>query len=205
MAATSKEDARFEFRCWARHFGPVGLCLDQVRSSEGIRESDEIYIVSMAGDINVKVRDDALDVKKLTQTQDDLEQWRPLSSTAFPLSVATLACEILPALGTAAPEGLSGKAHSVDRFLRDVVFPNSRLNAAAVSKRRVAFTLTECMAEIVEVRINGAELHTLALESTDPAAVTAARRRLHMEAMENLSYPAAIRRVVGMEPLRTPC
>jgi hypothetical protein len=42
------------------------------------------------------------------------------------------------------------------------------------------------------------------VESPDPAAVLEARRMLGLDDMENVSYVQAIKRVVGMVPLRTP-
>ena len=71
-------------------------------------------------------------------------------------------------------------------------------------KRRFAFTVNDCMTELVEVWINGAGLHTVAVESTDPAAVSETKSMLGLDDLENVNYLRAIKRVIGMEPLRTP-
>ena len=69
-------DARFEFRCWARNFGMVETRIRRFSECHGIRESNEIYVVSLANnDTNIKIRDDDLELKSLIKKQDNLEQW----------------------------------------------------------------------------------------------------------------------------------
>jgi hypothetical protein len=60
------------------------------------------------------------------------------------------------------------------------------------------------MTELDEVWINGAGMHSIAIESTDPAAVSEARHTLGLDDLENVNYLRAIKRVIGMELLRTP-
>jgi hypothetical protein len=74
----NENDARFEFRCWARNFGMVDTRLRRLSDCHGVRESDEIYIVAAGNDdTNIKIRDGTLDVKVLIETRGDFERWRP--------------------------------------------------------------------------------------------------------------------------------
>lgn len=197
-------DARFEFRCWARDFSMVETRLPARSDCHDVRESDEIYIVAAdSDDTNVKIRDGALEIKALIEKRDGLEQWQPLSKIAFPLTAAALRDEVLPQLGAAVPS-LARETYSVDAFLAEIVAPHPGPAAAQVSKRRFAFTVNGCMTERDEVRIDGAGLQSIAIESTDPAAVLEARHVLGLDELENVNYLQAIKRVIGMEPLGTP-
>jgi hypothetical protein len=121
----------------------------------------------------------------------------------MPIAAAALAGDVLPQLGVAVPR-LSRESYTLDQFLAVVVLPHRELAAAAVFKRRFAFTVNGCMTELDEVWINGAGLHTVAIESTDPAAVSETRLMLGLDGLENVSYVRAIKRVIGMEPLKSP-
>jgi hypothetical protein len=200
----TESDARFEFRCWARNFGMVDTRLRRLSDCHGVHESDEIYIVAAGNDgTNTKIRGGNLDIKVLTEKRGDLERWRPQTKCEFPVAAAALGGEVLPQLGVAVPR-LSRESYALDQFLAELVLPHWQLAAAAVFKRRFAFTVNGCMAELDEVWINGAGLHTVAIEATDPAAVSEARLILGLDSLENVSYVRAIKRVIGMEPLKSP-
>jgi len=178
--------------------------LRRLSDCHGVRESDEIYIVAAGNDgTNTKIRDGVLDIKELIETRGDLERWRPRTKREFPLTAAALEGEVLPQLGVAVPR-FSREPYTLDQFLAEVVLPHRELAAAAVFKRRFAFTVNGCMTELDEVWINGAGLHTVAIESTDPSAFSEARLMLGLDGLENLSYVRAIKRVIGMEPLKSP-
>jgi hypothetical protein len=197
-------DARFEFRCWSRNFGSVDTRLRRLSNCHGIRESEELYIVAAANDdINIKIRDGSLDIKTRIETRGDLERWAPRATCAFPLTRATLEGEVLPWLSVALPQP-SRETYDLDRFLEEIVLPQPELAVAAVFKRRFAFTVNGCMTELDEVWINGAGMQSVAIESTDPGAVVAARHTLGLDDLENVSYPQTIKWVIGMVPLRTP-
>ena len=117
----------------------------------GIRESNEIYVVSLANnDTNIKIRDDDLELKSLIKKQDNLEQWYPRTNRVFPLTAATLEEELFRPCKVAMPS-LSLESYSLHQFLNEIVLPHEELSAAAVFKRRFAFTVNDCMTELVEV------------------------------------------------------
>ena len=61
-------------------------------------------------------------------------------------------------------------------------------------------TLAGCTAELAEITIDGSPLQTAAVEATDPEAVLQAMEKLGLGDAENVSYPLAIKRTIGMLP-----
>jgi len=56
-----------------------------------------------------------------------------------------------------------------------------------------------CITELAYVSIAGEDIQTAAVESTDLEALRDARRLTGLDAYENISYPAAIKRAIGWE------
>ena len=70
-------------------------------------------------------------------------------------------------------------------------------------KCRFGFTINGCITEIAELLVNGAAIRTLAVESEDREAVLRTKEMLGLGEHENVNYPLAIKRIIGMEPLRS--
>jgi hypothetical protein len=192
---------RYEFRAFAQNFGLVEERLRAGRPSEQIRESVEFYVVSAGNeDHNVKIRYETLDIKKLMEVRDGLEQWRPVLKVELPLAANTIREEVLRALGVE-PEELAREAYTARQLIDEVVRPHPDLAAAHVFKRRFGFTVHGCTAEIAELLINGAAIRSVAVESEDPGVVRDAMAQLGLAAYENVNYPRAIKRVLGLAPL----
>ena len=192
---------RFEFRTWARNFGMVETRMRRLSQCQGIRESDEVYIVSAGNDENnTKIRDAKMDIKTLVGERDGLEQWRPRMKGAFPIAAEALVADVFPAFGVVMPS-LDCDEYTLDRFLDGIIRPHRELIAVTVFKRRFAFTVNDCICEHAEVWINGAGLQTVAVESTDLPAVLKAKRMLGLDDYENVNYLRAIKRVIGLEPV----
>ena len=81
---------RWEWRTFGEDFKAVEASFSRY-NVQRIRESAEIYILSTKNDVNVKIRNELLDVKTLeTVNEDGLEQWRPRMKASFPLSLSDL-------------------------------------------------------------------------------------------------------------------
>ena len=196
--------SRFEFRAWARNFGMVETRMRRLSQCQGVRESDEVYIVSAGNDeTNTKIRDAKMDIKVLVQERDGLEQWCPGMKGAFPMAAKTLAADVFPAFGVAMP-ALDRDEYTLNQYLVEIIRPHCDLVAVTVFKRRFAFTVNDCIAEHAEVWINGAGLQTVAVESEDIPAILEAKRMLGLDDYENVNYLRAIKRVIGMEPVPGP-
>lgn len=192
---------RFEFRTWAQCFGRVVEKMRTLSRCEKIRESAETYIVSAANNRNnTKIRDKLMDIKALVAERDGLEQWNPRMKGAFPIDAGILRTQVFPAFDVEMPP-LARDSYTLDQYLGEVIRPHRDLAAVSVFKRRFAFTVNGCITEHAEILINGAAIQTVAVESTDVAAILEAKRMLGLGEYENVNYLRAIKRVIGMEPL----
>ena len=185
---------RWEWRVAGEQAEPAARRLADL-ASERERESDELYVLSRDAEDSVKVRDGDLDVKHLERVSDEgLEQWRPVLKAAFPLSAADVGT-VLGALRVAGvtPEPVGTLDELLDRLVR----PRDDLRAVEVHKRRRHVTVGGCMAEVSDLRADGKDVRTVAVESEDPERLLEVVRELGLDAAPNTSVPRALRELVG--------
>ena len=180
--------ARWEWRA----FGAAGA--DGAFGSlepDRVEESDETYVLSRAGDASTKVRDGRLDVKRLVQVRDDgLEQWRPAMKAVFPVS-ASDADVALEALQSHA--ALTRGARSAD----ELAGAGPGLLAVPVHKRRAHYTVGGCRAELTSLKTASGTVDTIAVESEEPARVSAAVRDLGFDTRRNVCVARGLKALVG--------
>ena len=179
---------RWEWRTFGQHFGAAEDAFAALTPT-GVQESDELYLLSGAGD-NVKVRDDLMDIKILVEVDaDGLEQWRPVLKAGFPLA-ATEVGRVFDALRLATPP-LTREAYTLDQFAAELAVP-SGIRAVAVHKRRVRYKVGGCTSEVTDVVADGRPTRTIAIESEDAAAVLAAVRSVGLGGYRNTGYPKGL-------------
>jgi exopolyphosphatase / guanosine-5'-triphosphate,3'-diphosphate pyrophosphatase len=185
--------ARWEWRAFGDGFGGAE---DRVGEPERVQESDEVYLVSRLTDANVKVRDGLLDVKELEHVDTaGLEQWAPVLKAEFPVAADQVAA-VLDRLGVTAE--LSRAAYSLDELLDEVVGVSPDLLAVRVHKRRQRYTIGGCMSELTDLRTDVGDTRTVAVESEDAEAVTAAVRDLGLADLPNTSFPRGLKPLAGL-------
>ena len=190
---------RWEWRSFGRRFGGAEERLAQLTPS-GVQESDEIYLLSGAGE-NVKVRDALMDIKVLREVNaDGLEQWTPVMKAGFPLAAAEVA-KVFEALTLPTPSPVRA-SYTLDAFIEQFAAPGGAIRAVKVHKRRTRYTVGGCMAELSEVVANGKPTRTLAVESEDAARVMRAVRELGLGGYTNTSYPRGLAALIDDEPVR---
>jgi exopolyphosphatase / guanosine-5'-triphosphate,3'-diphosphate pyrophosphatase len=134
---------RWEWRSFGRHFGGAEAILARLTPS-GVQESDEIYLLSGAGE-NVKVRAALMDIKVLREVNaDGLEQWTPVMKASFPLQAAD-AAKVLEALRLPIPTAVRD-SYTLDEFIEQFAPPGGTVRAVQVHKRRTRYTVGGCMA-----------------------------------------------------------
>lgn len=164
------------------------------------QETDEVYILC-DDEINLKIRFDLLDVKKLIQVgEDGLELWAPVSKTQFPLTSEQIQTGF-SSMGIA-PVDIPGETYDLDTFLAELVDPHPDLSAVHVHKRRVRYSVNGCMAELTALTANGVETSTIAVESEDREAVLGGVEQLGLSGHVNTSYSRGLRRLLGLAPAR---
>jgi exopolyphosphatase/guanosine-5'-triphosphate,3'-diphosphate pyrophosphatase len=188
---------------WRTFGDDLGAAVERLAATEPERtgETDELYLVWRTGKNTVKVRNDVLDVKRLEEVDDrGLERWKPVVKAPFPVSAADVraACD---ALGLAEPE-LARPAYTLDQLDHELVRPAPELTSVAVHKLRRHYAVGGSMVEVSDVRAEGRETRTVAVESEDPARVAATLAELGLEGRTNTSYPLALRILVGFGAVR---
>jgi exopolyphosphatase/guanosine-5'-triphosphate,3'-diphosphate pyrophosphatase len=186
---------RWEWRTFGDSFGDAE---DRLRAGDatGVKESDEVYVLSVESDSSVKVRGGQMDVKRLEAVSEvGLEQWRPVLKAEFPLAAADVGA-VLDALAVARP--LVRDAYTLDELLEEIVRADPALHAIDVHKRREHFTFAGCMAELSELRTDAGSRRTIAIESEDPARLVAAVAELGLEARANVNVPRALKALAGI-------
>jgi len=192
---------RYEFRVFAPDLGSIEAHIRGQASLSRYRESLETYLlIPGRPDLNLKIREGALELKRLLQREGALEQWHPEFRQVFPVSVEQLTEQLEGHLNLAEPPTVNGD-WDAGRFVHWVADPYIGVGVASLFKQRFGFELYDCLVEIDRLLVNGAGLASVALESTDAEAVLALRERLGMSEQDNVSYVLALERVLGRSPL----
>jgi exopolyphosphatase / guanosine-5'-triphosphate,3'-diphosphate pyrophosphatase len=191
---------RWEWRTFGERFGAADDRFAEL-TPDRVEESDEIYLLSLDSDASVKVRDDRLDVKRLEHVNDEgLEQWRPVMKATFPLVAQDVAL-LLSKLGADVPT-LARDAYTLRELGDEVVGPSGSLLAVQVHKHREHYTVNGCMAEVTELRTGSGSTRTIAIESEDPARVSATVHELGLGSRPNVCVARGLKGLVRFEAIR---
>ena len=210
LAAANEIVPRFEFRIFGHDFVTLQRRIRKVAPCESIVESKEISVLSGSrenGDRNVKIREGKLEFKRLIDRINGLERWKPTGSLEFPIDRAAIPDSLFPvsALERTLPFPDSLTAMVTEKeFLHHIAQDSPcgpRLYRANVFKRRSRFTLQDCPVEIDWILVNGAAIESIAIESRCAEQVLAVRSALGLEQFENVAYPLAISRILGIRTL----
>jgi hypothetical protein len=189
---------RFEFRTFGHHFTEYKEQMiqltQQVPEDLQVRIFDEVYIISKTlDDINIKIKNNLLDIKKLLNIDGKLEQWNTISKYEFPLSIELLTDEILPSLNADIPI-INIHEFDINKFL-NISKQHKDLLTVPVHKKRYAYIINYTMCEYAEVIIGNEYLYTVAVESTDKMEVRRTVTQLNLDLYENINYVQAIKQV----------
>jgi exopolyphosphatase/guanosine-5'-triphosphate,3'-diphosphate pyrophosphatase len=166
------------------------------RTPDRVEESDEVYVLSVASDASVKVRDGMMDVKHRLEVDDDgLEQWKPVLKAPFPLAADDVA-SVFATLAVPAPPLERGE-YMLEQFLEELVAGRAGLLALPLQKHRSRHTVAGAMAELTEIRTAGGGTWTVAAESEEPALVLDAVRELGLQARRIVCVAAGLKALVG--------
>ncbi len=185
---------RYEYRVWAPDLTELAGRLATHCTPLGVRVSEETYLVLARTDLNIKIRAETLDIKRLVRVQRGFQLWTPILKEAFPLTASSAA----EAMGYLAATR-SADEHApldMDEFLARAEETGTAM--ATVTKHRHGYVLEDCILEFTEVTINGLGLHSVAVESEDLDSALAVADRLGIIEHSNESYQRAIRRALGM-------
>ncbi|OYT11449.1 MAG: hypothetical protein B6I19_11405 [Bacteroidetes bacterium 4572_114] len=168
---------RYEFRIFGNDLAKYESKIKKLSSKEMTRQMDSVYLLTpWKRKNNVKIREGVMDIKVLEQDHLDLQQWNPFLVGEFPLDLK--------------------------QFINEVVTVDPDLAIAYVWKTRHAYTVANCITEIAEIKVNGAAIKTICIESENPKNVIEAKKLLTIDGkVENVSYPLALKRIMGLTAL----
>lgn len=195
MSGPEKSNApRWEWRIFGSDLSAIEAKIGAAAVAP--RHSEEIYLLNAATPHSAKIRDSALEVKRLLRVDaNGLELWNPAFRAEFPLSAPMLA-EAFAALALAPPH-LPAKDFDCGAFLTEVVARCAALWAARVKKARRQFVFLDCAAEFVQVRVGALSLESFAIESEEPALVLFALRELGLNSRLNVNFPKGVERALA--------
>lgn len=193
---------RYEFRIFGNDLVKHIKKIEQLSTKQMTREMDSVYLLtSWKRKNNVKIREGVMDIKVLEQEYQGLQQWSPFLVGEFPLDNDVIKTVVFPALGIESPV-FERKNYTLKQFINEVVTIDPDLAVAYVWKRRHAYTVGECITEIAEIKVNGAFIKTICIESEDPEKVINAKQIIGIGSnVENVSYPLALKRIMGLTAL----
>jgi len=193
---------RYEFRIFGNNLEKYIKKIEELSPKEMTREMDSVYMLtSWKRKNNVKIREGVMDIKVLEQEHLGLQQWNPFLVGEFPLDSDVIKTVVFPALGIESPM-FERKNYSLKQFISEVVTVDPDMAVAYVWKTRHAYTVGGCITEIAEIKVNGASIKTICIESEDPDKVIDAKQLLGISSkVENVSYPLALKRIMGLTAL----
>ncbi|MBT3302227.1 MAG: hypothetical protein HOD63_02615 [Bacteroidetes bacterium] len=201
MTTENQIKPRFEFRAFGHHLEELINKMNQLSKVERIRDIYEVYLMS-AGNIknNVKIRNKMMDIKVLLSEKKSLELWEPYLVGEFPMKASIIRSEVFPAFGVESPP-FERDVYTLVQFLDELISPDPDIIAVYTQKKRYAYTINNCICEVAEVIINGALIKTIAVESEDLKDILDTKTLIGFnEQEENVNYPLAIKRVIGLFP-----
>ena len=192
---------RWEWRTFARSVRADAV-FDALEANT-VDESDEVYLLAPGGD-NVKVRHGLVDVKVLRQ--------RPMrpgcsggnrSSRSRSPSTPTPPRTVFQGLRRPLPE-VPTDGLTLDDVLAAAGAgePGGPPRRFPVRKQRHRYTVAGCQAERAVFEVGPHRTTSIAVESTDPAAVLATIQHLGLAGYVNVDVPAGLRRMVDAVPQR---
>jgi hypothetical protein len=193
---------RYEFRLFGNDLSKFEEKIKAFSKEEQIRQMNSVYLLTpWKRKNNVKIREGVMDIKNLEHEYDGLEQWSPFLVGEFPLNAEVIKSLVFPALGVESPV-FARKKYSLSQFIDEVVSVDPDLAIAYVRKYRYAYTVAECITEIAEIKVNGAFIKTICIESEEPEKVLKAKLMLGIDSKtENVNYPLALKRIMGLAKL----
>jgi hypothetical protein len=196
----TEKESRFEFRTFGQDLVNAGKRMARLSAPlpEAMweRSTEEWYLTSKYNyEHNIKIRADQLEVKKLLQKVNGLEQWKPIISEAFPVPAFYISLIFeLSGVETPLPEHRSYEADELLKLLQD----HEHLQLTEVRKQRSAYQVNSTICETATVLINGAKLYSVSSEGTKVEDVLNTIAAIELGGAENINYIEAIKRVTGI-------
>jgi hypothetical protein len=194
----------FEYRSFGQDFGEAEEELNQLANKNSTEsESYDYYILSEANTkYNVLIRKEKLIIKELVSAGKKLEKWNVNWAENFPISKDFIENIFFPTCGIEAPQ-IEKEQYDIIDFIAQIINIDPDLKLVEVYKKKKEFIFNNCNCEIADNLINGAYIKTFNIESEVIEDVYSTLTILGInEAFVNTNYPAVIKQIIGLEPLK---
>lgn len=181
MEKNKKQPLRYEFRVFGNNLNKASRILASLKPIAKNIKSRELYILLKDNEtINIKIRNDKLEIKILIEVIDDLQKWEPVLIEAFPISKETIEKYFSPLVK------FEKEKYTKDDLLN--LLKNKKIKTVSVDKTRTKYLLDTILFETAHIDINGREISTLCLESDNIDKLKKTIQNLKLEHINNSSY-----------------
>lgn len=181
---------RFEFRVFAEQFQSLVQSFHNLFLAHKITKKNtssvEFYLLSENNNLNIKIRDELIDIKKLITKVDSLEQWESLFKIKFPIDTKMIK-EIFTTLLNVKLPSLNQNKYTKEQFI-SFIQSYKLISMVRVHKKRTQYTIDDLILEISDIDIEGRTLQTLCVESVNKDELQKFLKKYHMDSMKNTNY-----------------
>ncbi len=158
--------------------------------------SEEIYFLIDNPALNIKLRHDLIDVKKLLLVNPDgLEKWIPILKADFPIQ-PTHMHELFRLSELDFEEAVTGV--DVEAFVAS--FSNlNQIEVVKISKKRSKYLVYGVSAELTKIRMEHLQFATISMENETSDLIKKAKIKLGININSNENYPAALKRYMSLK------
>jgi hypothetical protein len=201
------EKARFEFRIFGNALGQALEEMLPALAAAPIQKQTDIYLLTtenatVNATVNLKLRDNCLNSKRLMRYQQGLERWHPYFDLSLPITAAFLQEFLFPLLAVPAPP-LHKEAYAAAELL-DLIALVPEMRAVRVHKQRRHCQIDGCQVEAATLYVaNHFYTRSVALEAVDALAVQRLRARLGLLDEENVNYNRGLTALLNEHPSLT--
>lgn len=182
-------EPKWEWRAFDEHFGAAeAQILARVTSTSC---SEESYLVAEPADVNVKIRDGQLEIKRRVDVDaDGLQRWGPVLTRRFPIDATTVA-DVWKLWRIPPPDHAGGCS---EEQMRALAADTPAVTVMRVTKFRRGTVMDGCEVELVHLDIDGKTSHSIGIRSADEAAVHGLVDRLGLSRFHNTDFVAHLQR-----------
>ncbi len=180
---------RFEFRVFGENFKrALSILSNIIPLRENIKSSETYIVIKNDLSVNIKIRDNSLEIKTLIENNNFLQKWKPVLKIDFPLDKETLKNEVFPYLKLNETILLKEQLYSQKQFLQ--LFENKRsIIISKVKKERTFYIFESILCEVTKVNLQDSDITTLCLETENKEELKSFISFLKLDKIKNTSYP----------------
>ncbi len=192
-------NGRFEYRVFGddvKYF--ISLFKSQFYSVNNITPnktvSEEIYLISKSNsNLNIKIRENTLDIKKLITKTNKLEQWEPIFKVDFPIEMKVLK-NILLSYFDIETADLKKDSYTLEQFL-SIINEYKFIDLVNLHKKKEKYTRNNIIFEFCDIKIENKPFQTICLESNNKSQLEKFLDAYPIDNMKNTNYIEAIKNI----------